>query len=82
MIEDKMYFVGFSDFYTRRYIIRNNYRVLSSYNRKMYKYYIYSRRYMKERLCDMVWEFLNVTDIDYEKQLLIGLEKENNKYIV
>ena len=79
MIKDNMYFISFNDFYIKKEIIRNNYRVLSNYNQRMYKYYVYSRRYMKNKICDMIWEFLNNEDIDEEKVLLVRLEKESNR---
>ena len=30
----------------------------------VYKWYIYSRRYIREKLCDAMWEYLNAATVE------------------
>ena len=62
MINENVKFVNFSDFYKNRYIIRGFYTNMSTNEKIIYKYYVYSRRYLRERICDIIWEFLNACD--------------------
>lgn len=61
MIIDSMRFINFVDFYEKRNFVKALYTGLPLEYRVLYKYYVYSRRYMKESLCDDIWEFLNAT---------------------
>ena len=81
MIRDKMCFDDFCDFYNRRDIIRDIYSRLPSNDKRLYKYYVYSRRVLKEKVCDMIWGYLNVID---EEELIIHsnrLDKEYARYM-
>lgn len=81
MIRENMRFVNFCDFYDRRVFIRTLYIDLSSENKQLYKYYVYSRRILKDKVCDMIWEYLNVVD-DEGLETQIGLlDKERSKYL-
>lgn len=55
---------GFKDFYERRNILATKYLFLSTEERMVYKWYIYSRRYIREKLCDAMWEYLNAATIE------------------
>ena len=74
-----MSFSSFEDFYNRRDIIRNYFSTLSVCDKGTYKYYVYSRRYLKERLCDMMWMYIAGTeeDVSYCKE---SLEREHCRY--
>lgn len=58
-----MRFNGFPDFYGRKDIIAGLYANLSTNDRAVYKYYVYSRRYLRERTCDAIWEYINAATI-------------------
>ena len=81
MIIERMYFSNFCDFYDRRKMIKHTYMALPLYERQLYKHYVYSRRYLKEKICDYMWEFLNATD-DTECMIAASnLGKEYSKYL-
>ena len=80
MISERIKFSNFTDFYNKRYLIRDTYLHMYSHDRVIYKYYLYSRRYLKERVCDMMWEFLNACD-DTELELYdMQLNRESMRY--
>lgn len=62
MVRHSMCFDGFCDFYQRRLYIRAMYAYLNRDEKEIYKYYVYSRRILRERICDMIWGFINATD--------------------
>ena len=64
MIADNMRISGFKDFYERRNILATKYLFLSPDDKMVYKWYIYSRRYIREKLCDAMWEYLNAATIE------------------
>lgn len=66
MVYDTMKFLGYRSFYDNRYVIKELYERLSTSDKYLYKYYVYSRRYLKERSCNIIWEFLNATDDELE----------------
>lgn len=80
MISDNIRFSNFSDFYNKRYFIKNEYENMVFNDRLVYKYYVYSRRYLKERVCDMIWEYLNSSDIEELEMCDMALNKENMRY--
>lgn len=57
-----MKFFGYHDFYKQRSSLRYQYINLTTSDKYLYKYYVYSRRYLKERTCNMIWEYLNCAD--------------------
>lgn len=80
MIRDNVRFSNFSDFYNKRYLIKNEYENMVFNDKLIYKYYVYSRRYLKERVCDMIWEYLNSNDIEELEMCDMALNKENMRY--
>lgn len=81
MIKENMRFVNFCDFYDRRFFIRKLYLNLSSDNKQLYKYYVYSRRVLKDKVCDIIWEYLNVMDDEGFINQGELLDKERSKYL-
>lgn len=80
MISDNVKFSNFADFYSKRYLIRDVYSRMYTNDKIIYKYYVYSRRYLKERICDIIWEFLNACD-DTELELYdTKLNRESMRY--
>lgn len=80
MISDSIKFSNFADFYNKRYVIRETYSRMCLNNKVIYKWYVYSRRYLKERVCDMIWEFINSCD-DYELEYYdMQLNRESMRY--
>lgn len=59
MIREDISFVGYRGFYNRRHIIKARYEKLSKKEKWVYKYYVYSKRHLKEYTCDLIWRFLN-----------------------
>ena len=64
MIKENMRFIDFVDFYNRKDTIASSYWDLGYYDKVVYKYYVYSRRHIRERLCDAIWEYLNAETIE------------------
>lgn len=63
MIHDNMRFNGFRDFYERKDILSGLYANLTITDKFLYKYYVYSRRYLRERTCDAIWEYINAESL-------------------
>lgn len=59
MVREDMKFIGYRAFYKMRYNIQEKYDMLSRCDKVVYKYYVYSRRHLKEYTCDLIWGFLN-----------------------
>ena len=59
MIEDNLKFVTFQDFYDRHEYILERYEELSNEKKQIYKWYVYAKRNLDERTCDLIWEYLN-----------------------
>lgn len=59
MVKEDMKFIGYRSFYKMRYEIKKKYEGLSKNDKIIYKYYVYSRRQLKEYTCDLIWCFLN-----------------------
>lgn len=64
MIKENMRFVDLVDFYKRKDIIASKYWDLGYYDKVIYKYYVYSRRHIREKSCDAIWEYLNASTIE------------------
>lgn len=64
MIKDNMRIGSFKDFYERRETLSGMYSRLSPNDKMVYKWYIYSRRYLREKLCDAMWEYLNAVTVE------------------
>lgn len=59
MIKDELRFIGMRDFYLRSENIKKIYHSLSKEEKQIYKYYVYSRRQLREYTCNIIWQFLN-----------------------
>lgn len=80
MIDPRLMFYDYSSFYDNSSFIRENYLKLTLDKKYVYKYYVYSRRLLKEKTCDIIWEFLNTVD-DFElEELRHNLRDEWYKY--
>ena len=80
MIYDNMRITGFKDFYDRRFLIAGRYKNLRPDDKIIYKYYIYSRRYLREKICDAMWEFLNAVCIEELSDASVRLTQAYMKY--
>ena len=80
MINDNMRFNGFPDFYSRKDIISSIYENLTTNDRFLYKYYVYSRRYLRERTCDAIWEYINAATIEELMDAAMHLDQEYVRY--
>lgn len=81
MIRHSMCFDGFCDFYNRRLFIRATYGVLNRDEKAIYKYYVYSRRILRERTCDCIWGYINAEDKEEIELYSQKLEEERNRYL-
>lgn len=59
MIKEIMKFTTPRDFYNHRDRIKDKYDCLSTNDKIIYKYYIYSKRFISVKTCDILWSFLN-----------------------
>ena len=81
MVRHSMSFDDFCDFYNRRIIIKAAYGTLSKEEKTVYKYYVYSRRLLREKACDSIWGYINAED---EEELILyssRLEEEHKRYL-
>lgn len=75
MVREDMKFIGYRAFYKVRYHIQEKYEMLSKCDKVIYKYYVYSRRQLKEYTCDLIWGFLNDDENVTEELLKIECTK-------
>ena len=80
MIDDNMRFNGFPDFYSRKDIISGLYIRLGVHDKAVYKYYVYSRRYLRERTCDAIWEYINAATVEELMDAAMHLNQEYVRY--
>lgn len=80
MIKDSMRFIDLADFYKRKDDIANKYWDLGYYDKVIYKYYVYSRRHIREKFCDAIWEYLNASTIEELCDANTRLVQAYNKY--
>ena len=59
MIKEDISFTGYKGFYMRKDVIKIKYNRLTIEEKWVYKYYVYSKRHLKEYTCDLIWRFLN-----------------------
>lgn len=64
MIRESMKFIGYLAFYEQKDRIRAEYLKLTRDDKVLYKYYVYSRRKIRECTCDLIWQFLNNLEPD------------------
>ena len=76
MVKETMKFSSYNDFYERREKIRELYDKLCASDKTVYKYYVYSRRYIAEKKCDAMWAYINNLDHVDMINCLEYLEKE------
>ena len=79
MIKDNVRFIGYRGFYKDRHYIKTIYVSMSNQDKQIYKWYVYSRRYLKEYTCNLIWEFLNNIDDDDTYIMEEKLKDEFNK---
>ena len=59
MVDERLKFVGFKDFYKKAKSIKYIYERLSLDEKRIYKMYVYSNLLLKESQLDKIWEYLN-----------------------
>ena len=81
MIREDMKFVGLIAFYEQKDRIKAKYNKLDRNEKALYKYYVYSRRQLKEHTCDLILLYLNNTCQDDGTFVTNNMLKaECNKY--
>ena len=59
IVDERMKFISFDDFYQRCESIKYYYERLSTKEKRIYRMYIYSDRFLSEKVADKMWEYLN-----------------------
>lgn len=80
MIDPRLVFYDYSSFYNNSSFIREVYLKLTLDKKYGYKYYVYSRRILREKTCDIIWEYLNTVDDTRLQELRLALKDEWYKY--
>ena len=69
-IDYEMSFITYSDFCNKCSDIKLLYKELNKYQKRFYKWYVYANIHMKENLKNIIWQYLNVDDINCYLELL------------
>ena len=69
-IDIEMSFITYDDFINKCSDIKQAYQQLNKYQKRFYKWYVYANIHMKEPLKNIIWQYLNVNDINYYLELL------------
>ena len=80
LMKENMYFNDFVEFYAKKKIIRTQFINMMRDERETYKYYIYSKRILSIKVCDMIWEYLNAIDDEEMMWCMSNLGKEYSKH--
>lgn len=64
VINERMTFDTYNDFYLRRKIIKRLFDDLDRCDKEVYKYYVYANRILSDTKVDRIWEFLTSMDGD------------------
>lgn len=75
MIKEILCFSDFNGFYVKRKIIRSEYTKMTMDGKAIYKYYVYSHRIIKDKVCDTIWEYLNAIDTEEVEMCAEKLDK-------
>lgn len=81
LMKENMYFSDFVEFYIKKKLIRVQFARMMKEEREMYKHYIYSKRILSTKVCDMIWEYLNAIDDEELMWCASNLGKEYSKHI-
>ena len=79
VINERMMFETYNDFYIRRNIIKDLFHRLSDNGQEVYKYYLYSNRLLSTMKIDLIWEYLREPDNSFAKTSEKALAKYYNK---
>lgn len=63
-MDERLLFIGYMSFYNNKYFIKRVYGLMKLSDKYLYKYYVYSQRYLKTKECDLIWEWLNTDESD------------------
>ena len=69
-IESNMWVITYEDFCDRRKGLKRLYQELEDCKKIFYKWYIYSNVHMTEEYKNLIWDYLNFNDIEYESELM------------
>lgn len=64
-VDYSMLFTTYNDFKSRRIKIWEQYKTLTYRGKVIFKMYVYSSCYLRDKQKDEIWEFLNGFGIDY-----------------
>lgn len=79
VIDERMRFETYNDFYIRKNIIRELFLELTDDKREIYRYYIYANRLLSDMKADGIWEFLAAIDVDEYSESIGRLRRYYNK---
>lgn len=80
MISPSVRFIGFKEFCSKCDYIKRIYSRMLYREKRMYKYYVYSHRHIKEYSCDLIWGFLNNDGMEEFEVTEEQLQSEAFKY--
>ena len=69
-IRDELRFLFYKDFCKDCFIIKKEYKKLTSNGKIFYKYFVYANIYMTLQQKNTIWEFLNNEGIEYYDTLI------------
>ena len=70
-IEVEMSFFSYNDFINKCRDIKDSYKTLNTPQKRVYKWYVYSRITINNNLKNKIWDYLNFDDISYYSDLLL-----------
>ena len=66
IIDSRLIFYGFEEFFYRRVLIKNIFQTKSLKDQRIYCWWLYSRPFITETLKNYMWEYLQGDISDYE----------------
>lgn len=69
-IDKELCFVTIKDFYRNRKILKFFYEGLDNDAKLFYKWYVYANVFINEKGKDIIWEYLNNSEVEYELKLI------------
>ena len=69
-IKENMNYLTYFDFCNSCYSIKAMYNQLNKYEKRFYKWYVYSNIHMEKKKKNAIWNFLNSNETEYYIELI------------
>ena len=79
VIDERMKFETYNDFYLRKNIIRGLFKELDRNGQDIYRFYVYANRLLSDTKADRIWEFLSAVDDEEFIESVDNLRRFYNK---